>query len=487
MLRHNPSSGAGDARPRELAIIGGGPAGIAAALAAAGAGARVTLISEGPVGGRAGWDSLIPSKVRIVAAEAMAAAHAAEPLGLVRGDLPRIDPPAILARIGAVSASWGAQHADALAARGVTTLYGVASFVAPGRLLVRDAAGQEVVALAADAIIIATGSVPRFPPAMRPDRTRVIAPRFASTLAKLPPDIVIVGGGVTGSEFASIFSLLGVQVSWVVGPKGVLPDFAPEAGQAIVAALTQRGVAIRQGQPAVRITPHESGVEVITADDVGHRAAMAFLAVGCTLDLGRLNLAATGLTPAADGTLRADAMGRTEAIGVYVVGDAAGGPMLANRAMAQAWVAGRHAAGAESTLPRAEAVVHAAYTIPQVAQVGAVGSADAHTVRLPLRATLKAHLSGEDEGVFLLSFDPRSQRVLGAVAVGRMPPTPSPPSPWRYSSSWRSAIWLPCSPLIRRWARWPSPLPAPPLSGMWEAKRVRTHVNQPRRGTPRLG
>ncbi|NNJ12289.1 FAD-dependent oxidoreductase [Chloroflexales bacterium ZM16-3] len=390
---------------REITVIGGGPAGIEAALAAAGAGAHVTLVSEGPVGGRANWASLTPSKVWIAAAEASAAAGVPA------------DPPAILARIGAISAAWGAQQAAALAKLGVTVIQGVATFTGPGRLSVRNSEGQEVTTLEPESTIIASGSVPRFPPAMRPDGGRVIAPRFVGKLAQLPPDIVVVGGGVTGSEFASLFSLLGIRVTWVVGPKGVLPGFAPESGQALAAALRQRGVDIRQGQSAIRVEQGDSGVEIITADGEGHSAAMAFLAVGRSPDLSRLNLAAVGMAPATDGSLPADGFGRSAAEGVYVVGDATGGPMVANRAMAQAWVAGRHAAGAEAPTFCADAVIHAAYCDPQVAQVGQVDGPGTRTVRLPLSAALKSHLSGVGAGDIALSYDPDSRQVRGGAAV----------------------------------------------------------------------
>ncbi|MBX0330928.1 FAD-dependent oxidoreductase [Oscillochloris sp. ZM17-4] len=390
---------------RQIAVIGGGPAGVEAALAAARAGARVTLVSEGPIGGRAGWASLVPSKVWIAAAEAASAGG------------PPVDPPAILARIGAVSAAWGAQQAAALAELEVAVIQGVAAFAGPGRLSVRDGAGLEVATLQPDATIIAAGSAPRFPPDMRPDGRRVIAPRFANTIAQLPPDIVVVGGGVTGSEFASLFSLLGVRVTWVVGPKGVLPEFAPESGQMLAEALRRRGVEIRQGQRAVRVEHGESGVAIIAADGARHPASMAFLAVGRSPDLGRLNLAAVGLDPAA-GPPPADGLGRTAAEGVYLVGDAAGGPMLANRAMAQAWAAGRHAAGADAPAFCADAVIHAAYCDPQVAQVGQVNGPDTRTVRLPLSAALKSHLSGAGEGYVALSYDPDSRQVRGGAAVG---------------------------------------------------------------------
>jgi pyruvate/2-oxoglutarate dehydrogenase complex dihydrolipoamide dehydrogenase (E3) component len=100
-----------------------------------------------------------------------------------------------------------------------------------------------------------------------------------------------------------------------------------------------------------------------------------------------------------------------------LVGDAAGAPMVANRAMVQARVAGRHAAGAPTLPFRPETVIHAIYTEPQVAQVGTAQGEGVHTLRVPFRQGLKAHLLAESEGFVMLAYN-NDRRLLGGVAVG---------------------------------------------------------------------
>lgn len=405
---------------RQVVVVGGGPAGVEAAAAAARAGAGVTLVSEGPIGGRAGWDSLVPSKVWIGAADLLGELHLAGSRGVTGVAEPRHEPAAVLARIRDVARVWSVQEARGLAELGVTIVTGVATFAGPHRLSVAAGEGQPPTLLDADAIVLAVGSVPRFPHAMRPDGRRVLAPRFVSALEALPPDIVVVGGGATGSEFVALFSRLGVRVTWLVGPQGVLPMFAPDAREELASALAGRGVELRVGAPAERIEQAEDGVAVYTADGGQVRAAMAFLAVGRAPDYSRLGLAAVGLSAEPDGRLAVDAYGRTAAPGVYAAGDAAGGPMLANRAMAQAWVAGRHAAGLAVAPYRPESVVHAVYTDPEVAQVGRVAGPPGalQTVRVPFAAGLKAHLLPHGGGWVELAYEPGTGLLQGAVAVG---------------------------------------------------------------------
>lgn len=400
-----------------VVIIGGGPAGIEAARAAAQAGGKVTIVSEGPVGGRAGWHSLLPSKVWLTAADTLGLLSEAASIGLsIEGD-PQPSAAGILKRIKQVADIWNSEQMGLLNALQVTVLTGSASFESENRLAVKNSDGEITARLEADAFIIATGSVPFFPPELKPDGKRVIAPRFASHLEALPADIVVIGAGPTGSEFVYLFNRLGVKVTWIVDQYGVLPAFAPLAGRFLAETLVKRGVNLVADQLAVRIEYQDDGVVVETSTGDCYRAAMAFVAIGRFPDLSRLSLDNASLPLEPRTAVPVDEFGRTKVKSIYAVGDAAGAPMIANRAMAQAWVAGRHAVGADVPSFRAETVIYATYTEPQVAQVGLVSGKGVYTLRLPFHVNLKAHLLLEPEGfVELAYFDDR--RVAGGVAVG---------------------------------------------------------------------
>jgi len=407
---------------KRVVIIGGGPAGIEAARAAATAGAervQVTLVTDGPLGGRAGWHSLVPSKVWLAAADTYGLVSAAQKMAIRNEARPGIDEQAILRRIRAVSTAWNAQHQEILQSLGVEFITGTGSLESEQQVLVEDANGK-LETLQAQAIILASGSVPRFPTEMKPDGVRILAPRFASHLKKLPASIVVVGAGATSSEFVYLFNRLGVRVTWIVDEYGVLPAFDPEGGQYLMEVMQQRGVEVVQGEMALRIEHEDRGVAVTTTGGECYRAALAFVGIGRTPDLSRLNLAAVGLKPGLNGGLAIDDFCRTAVPGIYAAGDVTGGPMLANKAISQARVAGRHAVGMVTQPFQPESVVHAIYSEPQVAQVGQLQNGDGllKTVKLPYRRVLKAHLLADGAGFIKLAYNPLNREIKGALAAG---------------------------------------------------------------------
>lgn len=402
---------------KHIVIIGGGPAGIEAARAASRAGGQVTLVTNSPLGGRAGWHSLSPSKVWLTTADTLGLFAEADALGLHMEMGSRANLEAILDRIQQVTTSWNTEQANELKALGVEIVTGTAVFTGPQEVTIKNQDGSPIASQTADAFIVATGSVPRFPPQMKPDGKRVIAPRFAKHLAQIPRSIIVVGGGATGSEFAYLFNRIGVDVTWIVDDQGVLPAFQAGAGRFLAEALVQQGVKLVAGQLAQRIDRDEEKVTVVLADGTAYEAEMAFLAIGRNPDLQGVNLAAAGL--AAEGVPDLDGYGRTANPAVYIVGDATGDPMIANRAMAQARIAARHALAAPTPPYQPETIMAATYTEPQAAQVGyAAASSTTETVRLPFTAVLKARLLARQDGFIELAYDKNSGQVTGATAVG---------------------------------------------------------------------
>lgn len=400
---------------KQIIVIGGGPGGIEAARTVAANGGRATLITDSPLGGRAGWDSLLPSKVWLTAADQLGEIKAAHALGLRSFTDGAVNAAAILARVKAIKESWNAAQQASLEESGVEIITGVASFVGPQ--MVEVASGDVHARHTADAIIVAAGSVPWLPEGLKPDGERVIVPRFTSYLERLPRRLVVIGGGPTGCEFAYLFNRLGASVTWIVDYYGVLPNFHPDAGASLAEALRGQGVELLAERAATHIDRSAEGVIIHLDDGRALEAEMAFVAIGRRPDWGRLNLAAAGIDPT-DGRVTVDAYGRCTNPAVYLVGDADGGMMHANKAMAQGRIAALHALGQPVEPFNPDLVLLATYTDPQVAQVGQVEGMDIAARRVTYAAALKSNLMAEAAGFLELSYRQEDRRLSGGLAVG---------------------------------------------------------------------
>ena len=402
----------------QLVIIGGGPAGIAAALEGARLGATVTLVERDHIGGRANWHSLLPSKVWLSAADRIGARDHDARLGLSPAGT-EIDYTTLTAHIHQLSQTMAAHDEQALDAAGVRVIKGAASFESAHRVHIEQPDGAHT--LDADAVIIATGSGPFFLPQIKPDGKRIIAPRLMGRLTTLPRSMAVIGAGVTGAEFAYLFNRLGLSVTWITDLPEILPRTDADIKAPLENTLIARGVAVHKNSPVATLEAGDDGVHITTTQGEHFDVEMAFIAIGRVAHVEGLNLEAAGLSPDKKG-LAVDAFGQTAVHGIYAAGDVAGAPMTANKGVAQGIIAARHALGAPVNGYRPEIVVEAVYTSPQVAQVGLTADnaqgRELAIYRREYRANLKAHLDGAPDGLVKVLADADSGEILGGAAVG---------------------------------------------------------------------
>ncbi len=405
---------------RHVVIIGGGPAGIAAATEAARFGAQVTLVERDHLGGRATWHSLLPSKAWLSAADRVAGRANAEALGLIQ-DVPNYDFPALLSHIATLKRMRDQQYRQRLLDAGVRLVVGTASFEDAQTIRVTCEDGGET--LHADRVIIATGSGPIMLPNVSPDGQRILAPRVMSKLSVIPDTLIVIGAGVTGSEFAYMFNMLGADVTLVTDIDELLPRSDPDISAALEKAFRARGMTIYYNSPVSSAEVHAGGVNVLLENGTTHRAEMVFIAIGRRPYYAGLNLENAGLEPSPDG-LAVDGFGRTQVENIYAAGDVTGVPMIANKGMAQGHIAGRHAVDAEVGPYNAATVIEAVYTNPEVAQIGmteTTAHAQGRSVKVVKRYyndNLKAHLLGGATGMLKLVVNPDTGGLLGGAAVG---------------------------------------------------------------------
>lgn len=410
----------------KIVVIGGGPAGVSAAIAAAQSGAGVTLVSESPVGGRATHSSLVPSKVLLHAAEARRA----------RGEK-SLATPAELAAIRVDTEDLVKRRADrmrtALSDAGVRIVDGIAHFASTSVVEVASASGGR--SLPFDRAIVAAGSEPRFPEGFfgesgKPDGHHVFAPRHVHAMIDLPKSLLVIGGGATGAEHTHAFLSLGVEVTWVLDELGILPGFDRELADSLGDVLMERGAKIVHGKRVLKVV-HDPKQGTLASLEGGrtYAAERAFVAIGRRADTGRLGLSELGIALRPDGTVPVDGFGRTSVESIYAVGDATKGGQSSARAEATGWTAARHASKqpVEALVPHA--FVEAVYTTPEVARVGispreiAARGGDFDLRTHDFGGSLRAAFDGvgadpHARGVIRVVSEPEGGKLLGATAIG---------------------------------------------------------------------
>ncbi len=405
-----------------IAIIGGGPGGYEAALVAAQLGAEVTVVERDGLGGACVLSDCVPSKTLIATSGMMAALDGSASLGIqlsqdgnVRA---RVDAPRLYSRVLALAQAQSADVASRLSAEGVKVVAGTGRLVGP-RLV---AAGETEIE--ADAVLIATGAKPRMLPGAEPDGERILTWRQLYDLAELPEDLIGVGSGVTGAEFAGAYQALGSQVTLVSSRDRVLPHEDADAAVVVEDVFRRRGMTVLGRSRATEVRRTASGVAVTLHDGRTVRGTHCLMTVGMVPNTTGLGLAEAGINVDGQGFVAVDKVSRTSAPGVYAAGDCTGVLMLASVAAMQGRIAMWHALGEAVKPLRLSNVAATIFTEPEIATVGvseqAVRSGDATdaiVVKQPLATNARAKMQGFRDGFVKLFARRSSGMVLGGVVV----------------------------------------------------------------------
>lgn len=405
-----------------IAIIGGGPGGYEAALVAAQLGAEVTVVERDGLGGACVLTDCVPSKTLIATSGMMAAIEGSPGLGIrinASGNgAPLVDAPRLYARVQSLARAQSADVASRLSAEGVKVVSGTARLNGPHRVVAGDTE------IEADAVLIATGAQPRVLPGSEPDGERIVTWRQLYELDTLPPELIVVGSGVTGAEFASAYQALGSQVTLISSRERVLPHEDADAAVVVEDVFRRRGMTVLGKSRAERVTRTGDGVAVTLSDGRTVRGTHCLLTVGMVPNTGGLGIAEAGIAVDARGFVPVDKVSRTSAPGVYAAGDCTGVLMLASVAAMQGRIAMWHALGEAVKPLRLSNVAATIFTDPEIATVGvperAVASGeipDAVVVKLPLATNARAKMQGFRDGFVKLIARRSTGTVLGGVIV----------------------------------------------------------------------
>jgi dihydrolipoamide dehydrogenase len=356
----------------DVVIVGGGPGGYAAALYGASAGLSVALVERDAVGGTCLNRGCIPAKSLLQTAEVLRTASHAADFGIMPvGDGGfRADWGRVAERTTGVVDQLVGGLSGLLRRRKVAVLNGHGKLTADGAV---DVAGQQV---RGRAVILATGSAPRMIPGFEPDGERVVTSDHSTRSAALPERVAVVGGGVIGCEFASVFTDVGAQTTLLEAlPRGVLPIGPdPEIASILARALTRRGTVVHSG---ARVSPPErteggmlvgfetaKGTEKIEVDQV-------LVSIGRRPVTDDLGLDDAGVRVDERGFVEVDtATMVTSRPGVYALGDVVDTPGLAHVAYAEAIVAIQAILGERPVPVDYGRVPWVVYTHPEVAWAG---------------------------------------------------------------------------------------------------------------------
>ena len=398
----------------DIIIIGAGPGGYAASMRAADLGLKACIIEKELIGGTCLNWGCIPTKTLARSASCLYDIKQAEKFGIdvtaCKPDFARIsdrkESVVDKLRLGAESM---------LRMKNVDVIKSKAVFLGPDKLQ----AGDDIVE--SKNIIIATGSKPAELESLRFDHKNILSSREMLSLKGLPESIVIVGGGFIGCEFASIYNLLGVNVTIVEIADQLMPGMDKEIARRLDLAFVKSGIKVLKKDKVISVD-NSLKVSVKLAGGMSMDCNKVLLCVGRSPNIDGLNLEEAGVD-IEKGFVRVDNKLRTSIPHIYAIGDVTAGYPLAHVATYEGVLAADNIAG-KNRVADYSAVPSAVFTHPEIATVGLSidkareQAADASEIRVPFTAVSRAHIYGETDGFVKLIFGLKTRKILGAAIFG---------------------------------------------------------------------
>ena len=417
-----------------VAVLGGGPGGYEAALAAAQLGAEVTLVERAGVGGAAVITDVVPSKSLIATADAAVAISEASDLGVeffARGGNGRPLKPEVAINLAAVNKrllSLARQQSDDM--RGQLLEAGVRIISGHGRLddahsviVATGPGGTDFDRVEADTLVVAVGASPRELPSARPDGERILTWTQLYDMKALPEHLIVVGSGVTGAEFASAYMNLGATVTLISSRDQVLPGEDHDAALVLENVFRRGGMTVLSKSRAQSVERVGDGVVVTLSDGRTVEGSHCLMAVGSIPNTAGIGLAEAGVQLTESGHIRVNRVARTSVSNIYAAGDCTTFVPLASVASMQGRTAIFHALG-DTVIPLERRRITAnIFTAPEIATVGrqeedlATGAINGYVHKLPLAANARAKMMGISDGFVKIIAREGSGTVIGGVIV----------------------------------------------------------------------
>jgi len=416
----------------DIIIIGSGPGGYVTAIRAAQLGFKTAIVEREFLGGICLNWGCIPTKALLRSAEILHYLQHAKDYGLSAGQV-TYDPSAVVKRSRAVAKRLNDGVGFLMRKNKVAVIWGEAAIEASGKVTVRAGRGEApkgalgAGAYTAKHIIIATGARPRVLPGIEPDKKLVWTYFEAMVPYRIPKSLLVVGSGAIGIEFASFFRTLGAEVTVVE----VLPQILPVEDAEIAAfarkSFEKQGIKILTGAKVTKLDKKPDSVTATIDDGKGGTQTLTvervISAVGVVGNIENLGLEKLGVKTDR-GAIAIDGMCKTNAPGIYAIGDVAGPPLLAHKAEHEGVICVEAIKGLHPHPMDKLLIPGCTYCSPQIASVGLTEQAakdkklDIRVGRFPFVGNGKAIALGDDQGLVKVIFDKKNGQLLGAHMVG---------------------------------------------------------------------
>ena len=403
----------------DVAVVGTGPGGYVAAIRCAQLGLSVATVEDDRPGGVCLNWGCIPTKALLRNAEVVTLLSRAGDFGI---------------RVSGFEANYAeaVQRSRKVAdrmAKGVEFLFrknkitlfpGRGTLTAKNVVEVKGATAAETIE--ARALILATGSEPKSLPGVAIDEKTVISSNGAVRNERAPRSIAVIGAGAVGVEFADVFAAYGVQVTLVEALPRVVPVEDEEVSKELARAFTRRGIALKTGVKVASVKPGGAGV-VVDLEGEKLEVEQVLMAVGRAARIAGLGLEALGVQ-LERGFVKVSPHMETSVKGLYAIGDMAGAPLLAHKAMAEGVVAAEAIAGKSPRPVDYGNVPSCTYCRPQIASIGVTearareNGREVAVGKFPFTASGKAVALGETEGFVKVIADKATGELLGVHIVG---------------------------------------------------------------------
>jgi dihydrolipoamide dehydrogenase len=409
----------------DLIVVGGGPGGYVAAIRAAQLGLKTVCVEREHLGGICLNWGCIPTKALLRSAEVYHLMHHLDEFGLSADNI-SFDAAKVVQRSRKVSKQLSGGVAHLLKKNKVTVIDGAAKLAGQNTVAVTLSKGGEQT-LTAPHIILATGARARTLPGLEPDGQNVWSYKEAMVPDSIPTSLLVVGSGAIGMEFASFYADMGSTVTVVEVLDRILPVEDAEISAFAHKAFEKRGIRLVTSANVTNLDRSGEGVSA-TIESADGSETVAYekviMAVGITGNVEDLGLDGTGVQ-VDRGHITIDQWCQTGEPGVYAIGDVAGPPWLAHKAMHEGVMCVEKIAGHGHPHPiDVTRIPGCTYCRPQVASVGLTEAAakdqgfDIKVGKFPFMGNGKAIAQGEAEGLVKTVFDAKTGELLGAHMIG---------------------------------------------------------------------